>query len=188
MKCAIARPLVPSKARAKPPVRVTRAWVAVAILGSAGLRAGSATAQELQPLPAPVPPPPPSYLLGDVAPAAPAGPPPANGAQPPSEVRFEPDEPDVALLRLSATAPVERVVVNEYERWYALYGPLCQGPCTTQLGRGAYRFALAKGGRIVPVRGPVVIDGPATLTTPTGAPCAPRGWCSASRARSAGSC
>ncbi len=163
MKCAIARPLVPSKARANRPVRVTRAWVAVAILASAGLRARSATAEELQPLPAPAAPPPPSYLLGDVAPAAPAGEPPTNAAQAPTEVRFEPDEPDVALLRLNAAAPVERVAINDYERWYALYGPLCQGPCTTQLGRGAHRFALAKGGRIVPVRGPVVIDGPATL-------------------------
>jgi hypothetical protein len=78
-------------------------------------------------------------------------------------VRFEPDEPDVTLLRLSVTAPVERIFSYDYERWYALYSPVCQGPCATRLEPGAYRLALAKGSRIVPVRGPVVVGGPATL-------------------------
>jgi hypothetical protein len=81
----------------------------------------------------------------------------------PNEVRFDPDDPDVTLLSLSATVPVERLASYDYERWVGLYGPICQGPCTAHLVPGAYRFALTKGGRIVPVRGPVVLDGPATL-------------------------
>jgi hypothetical protein len=81
----------------------------------------------------------------------------------PNEVRFDPDDPDVTLLGLSAAVPVAPVGSHDYERRYALYGPICQGPCTAHLVPGAYRFALTKGGRIVPVRGPVVLDGPATL-------------------------
>ncbi len=81
----------------------------------------------------------------------------------PSEVRFEPDEADVALLSLNAAVPVERVATYDSDRWFRVYGPVCQGPCTARLLPGAYRFALAKGGRIVPVRGPVVLNGPATL-------------------------
>jgi hypothetical protein len=164
MKWAIARPFVPSKTRRKPPARATRAWAAIALLAATGLGARSATAQELQALPPPLPPPPPSYGPGEPAAAPPQAASPASSAgEAPSEVRFEPDEPDVSLLRLSAAVPGERVASYDYERWYTLYGPICQGPCTTRLPRGAYRLALAKGGRMVPVRGPVVVDGPATL-------------------------
>ena len=139
MKCGISRP-APS-----------RRWV-VALLAGTGFAARSAAAQELEPLPAPPPP--------DVVPVPVPSPP--RSAQP-NEVRFDPDEPDVTLLRLSETAPVERVFAYDYERWYAAYTPVCHGPCTTGLEPGAYRLALAKGGRIVPVRGPVVVGGPATL-------------------------
>ncbi len=146
----------------------------------------SAAAEELQPLPpppaSPPPPqqqplplaPPPPYAPGAApAPAPPApptapaetprGPPPPPPGPPPTTVRFEPDEPDVTLLRMSDSMPVERVSRYDYERWYSLYSPVCDGPCTTHLAPGAYRLALAKGGRIVPARGPVVVDGPATL-------------------------
>jgi hypothetical protein len=142
MKCAIARP---------PKTRVAGALLAAAVLAT-----GSAGAQELRPLPPPA-------LPSEVAPGLPsrgAVPSPSPGA---AEVRFEPGEPDVTLLRLSAAVPVERVTSYNSESWYSLYGPLCQGPCTTHLPPGAYRLALAKGGRIVTVRGPVVIEGPATL-------------------------
>ena len=164
MKCAIARPRAPSR---------TRAIAALlAPLVAAGLATRSATAQELEPLP---PPPVPTLGPGEVAPGAapstvapapPATPPPPPAGAPrsgPSEVHFEPDEPDVALLRLSNAIPVERAVATDFQRWYALYSPVCQGPCATHLEAGANRLALAKGGRIVPVNGPVVIDGPATL-------------------------
>ncbi len=59
--------------------------------------------------------------------------------------------------------PVERVSPYDYERWFALYSPVCSGPCTAHLAPGTYHLALARGGRIVPARGPVVVDGPATL-------------------------
>jgi hypothetical protein len=114
--------------------------------------ARTASAQELEPLPPPAP-----------APAAPLLPPPLP---PSSEVRFEPEETDVALYRLSTAAGVERFAPlgsPAYAAWYALYDPVCPGPCTTRLTPGAYRFALAKGGHIVPLRGPVVLAGPATL-------------------------
>lgn len=92
-------------------------------------------------------------------PPAPAPPPPQA-----SEVRFEPDEADVALFRLSAGLPVGGVGPRAYQQsWYPLYDPICEGPCTTNLAPGAYKLALSKGGRVVPVRGPVFLDGPATL-------------------------
>lgn len=141
MKCAVSRHPSPS-----------RGWI-VALLAGTGFVAHSAAAQELEPLPAPAPP--------DSAAVVPA-PSPPPGPQP-NEVRFEPDESDLTLLRLSETGPVERVFTYDYERWYALYSPVCHGACATRLEPGAYRLALAKGGRIVPVPGPVVVGGPATL-------------------------
>jgi hypothetical protein len=141
MKCATARPPAPS-----------RRWVA-ALLAATGLVAHSAAAQELEPLPAPPPP-------ASLPPVPPPSPPTRS---PPNEVRFEPDEPDVTLLRLSETGAVERTFSYDSERWYALYSPVCQGPCSTRLEPGAYRLALAKGGRVVPVRGAVDLRGPATL-------------------------
>jgi hypothetical protein len=158
MKCATARPPAP-------PVR----W-AVGLLTAAAFVARSAAAQELEPLPAPPPDEPPPFP-GGAAPAAPpaaAPSPPSTAPSPPprpapSEVRFEPDESDVSLLQLSQSVPVERGPAEGYERWLALYSPVCHGPCSTQLDPGAYRLALAKGGRVVPVHGPVVVHGPVTL-------------------------
>jgi hypothetical protein len=119
-------------------LRGPKAWAAAALLLSAtDLSASSAAAQEPSPPQAP--------------------------SSPPNEVRFDPDDPDVTLLSLSSTVPVERVASYNYERWYALYGPICQGPCTAHLMPGAYRLALTKGGRVVPVSGPVILNGPATL-------------------------
>jgi hypothetical protein len=109
--------------------------------------------------PAPAPPAPPGTAPAETPPGPPAPPP----GPPPTEVRFEPDEPDVTLFRMSDSVPVERLPRNDYERWVALYSPVCDGPCTTHLAPGAYRLALAKGGRIVPTRGPVIVAGPATL-------------------------
>jgi hypothetical protein len=84
--------------------------------------------------------------------------------RPPSnEVRFEPVEPNVALYRLSAAAGVAPLAPPAYAGWYAFYDPVCPGPCTTRLAPGAQRLALAREGHIVPVRGAVVLDGPATL-------------------------
>jgi hypothetical protein len=123
------------------------------MLAATGLAARSAAAQQLEPLPAP---PPPASLAPVPSPSPPPHP-------PLNEVRFEPEEPDVTLLRLSETAQVERTFSSDYERWYALYSPVCHGPCSTRLEPGAYRLALAKGGRIVPVRGAVDLRGPATL-------------------------
>jgi hypothetical protein len=142
MKCATARPPAPS-----------RRW-GVALLAATGLVAHSAAAQELEPLPAP--PPPPASLPPVPSPSPPPRP-------PPNEVRFEPEEPDVTLLRLSETGAVERTFSYDSERWYALYSPVCQGPCSTRLEPGEYHLALAKGGRVVPVRGAVDLRGPATL-------------------------
>ena len=78
-------------------------------------------------------------------------------------MRFEPDETDVALFRLSNALPVQGVPTQPYGTWYSLYDPICQGPCATRLPPGAYRLALSKGGRVVPVRGPVILNGPAIL-------------------------
>jgi hypothetical protein len=145
MKCATARLAVPSNA-----------WAALALLVGLGLWPRGAAAQELLPLPAPAPGP-------EVAPATPPPPAPPPPPRAPSEVRFEPDEADVALFRTSTAVPVAGVAPRAYPGWYPLYDPICEGPCTTHLAPGAYRLGLSKGGRIVPVRGPVVIDGPATL-------------------------
>jgi hypothetical protein len=78
-------------------------------------------------------------------------------------VRFEPEETDIALFRLTTAVPVPGVPTHPFGGWYTLYDPICEGPCTTQLTPGAHRLALSKGGRVVPVRGPVVLNGPATL-------------------------
>ncbi len=78
-------------------------------------------------------------------------------------MRFEPDETDVALFRLTTAMPVPGVPTQPFGAWYSLYDPVCQGPCSTRLEPGAYRLALSKGGRVVPVHGPVILNGPATL-------------------------
>ena len=64
---------------------------------------------------------------------------------------------------MSDSIPVEHVSPYDSDRWFSLYSPVCRGPCTAQLPPGMHRFALAKGGRIVPVRGAVVVNGPAIL-------------------------
>ncbi len=104
------------------------------------------------------------------APAAVPGSPPGAPAQPPapakapSELRFEPNDPDVGLLNRTGAVPVGPAGWDYYERRYApLYSPVCEGPCTTRVAPGAYRFALVKGGRVVPASEAVVLAGPANL-------------------------
>jgi hypothetical protein len=91
-------------------------------------------------------------------------PPPRGGL---AAVRFDPDEPGLRLLSLTGVGPIARVVGFDGEWWVAGYGPIyqrvCDGPCMARFEPGAYRLALAKGGRVVPAGGPAVIDGPATL-------------------------
>jgi hypothetical protein len=79
-------------------------------------------------------------------------------------VRFEPDDPGVGLLAVSGAIATQNLGPFPYEHGFApVYRPLCDGPCTANLSPGSYRLALAKGGRVVPVSGPVVVSGPATL-------------------------
>ena len=112
--------------------------------------------------------------------APPQKPPPLVGSSPGqrtanAEVRFEPDEPGVRLLTLSGEMPFEQVGFVHYGWWgprgyyyghgvAPIYTPLCEGPCTLRLVPGPYHWALGEpSGRIVPVAGPSMIGGPATL-------------------------
>jgi hypothetical protein len=83
-------------------------------------------------------------------------------------VRFEPDEPDLALMQRAGVAPVTEVTRFRH-LWYfdrrlaSVYAPVCEGPCTVTFAPGEYRLGVSKGGgRAVPVA-PVRIDGPAVL-------------------------
>ena len=166
-----------------------KAFAALGVVAAAGLSAASAEAQALEPLP---PLPPGSYLIGaspscaatsdpsEAAPPAPAGatpqappsaaPPAPPGATPPappeapSPMRFDPDQPDVGLLNRTGAMSVGPAGWDYYERRFApVYTSVCEGPCTTRLPSGPYRFALVKGGRVVPASESVVLEGPATL-------------------------
>jgi len=98
----------------------------------------------------------------------PPPPPPAYRA-PAEEVRFEPDEPGLMLLRQNGAVPVTRISTFPTFLWFErglapLYAPVCPGPCITRMQPGEYRLALSKdGGRAVPSVGPVDIRGPSAI-------------------------
>jgi hypothetical protein len=83
-------------------------------------------------------------------------------------MRFEPEEPELALMIKSGEMPYRNLQRFRYTWYYergvvALYAPICDGPCATQLVQGAYHVALSKrGGKPVPA-GIAVVDGPSTL-------------------------
>jgi hypothetical protein len=85
------------------------------------------------------------------------------------EVRFEPDEPGLILLRRDGAVPVMRVSASPHFLWFEhglapLYAPVCPGPCTMRMQPGDYQLALAKdGGGPVPALDPVFIRGPSTI-------------------------
>ena len=110
----------------------------------------------------PPPPPPPGY-------SAPAPPPRATARPPalarPEQVRFEPEDSDIALMMQTGEMPFRHVQRFRHD-WYVergftpAYSPICDGPCATELVPGPYHLALAKnGGRAFPV-GSVVIERP----------------------------
>jgi hypothetical protein len=113
----------------------------------------------------PPPPPPPGY------PAPPYGAPAAArpaAAGRPEQVRFEPDDPDLALMMQTGELPF-RHVQRFRHAWYVergftpAYSPICDGPCATELAPGPYHLALSKdGGRSLPV-GSVVLTGPSMI-------------------------
>jgi len=85
------------------------------------------------------------------------------------EVRFRPDEPDVALLSRSGQAPFARMAPYGYGWYYEqgiipLYSPICEGPCLTTVPPGTYDLALSKPGRrAVPVHRAVVLTRPTEI-------------------------
>lgn len=117
---------------------------------------------------------PPAYV-----PLMPPGHPPPFSPRVPSpaavDARFDPDNPDVQLLSLSAEIPFEHVAAGRRGWWrpggYSMgfglapvYAPLCDGPCNLRLMRGPYHLALSKrGGTPVPVEQTVFIGGSSTL-------------------------
>jgi hypothetical protein len=92
----------------------------------------------------------------------------ATQARPGEPVRYEPEDPDVALMMRSGEMPYRTVQrfrhVYYVERGFApVYAPICEGPCNTQLAPGVYHLALSKdGGRAIPV-GEVVLNGPSAI-------------------------
>jgi len=113
----------------------------------------------------PAPPPPPGYPAPASVPRAAARPMAVERA---AQVRFEPEEPDVALMMQTGEMPF-RHVQRFRHAWYVerglapAYSPICDGPCATELAPGPYHLALAKnGGRAFPV-GSVVLNGPSMI-------------------------
>jgi hypothetical protein len=113
----------------------------------------------------PPPPPPPGYPAPPYG--APAAPRPAAAGRP-EQVRFEPDDPDLALMMQTGELPF-RHVQRFRHAWYVergftpAYSPICDGACATELAPGPYHLALSKdGGRSLPV-GSVVLTGPSTI-------------------------
>lgn len=154
---------------------LTRSLFGVAIAVGMVAFTSPAWAQELPGLP----PGSPGPLPPEVSRPAPAHPPestadPAADEAPPGaplpieSVHFEPDEPELTLLVQRGQTPYRSLQRFRYTWYYergvaALYAPVCDGPCTTQLAQGAYHFALSRdGGKVVPA-GVVVVDGPSTL-------------------------
>jgi hypothetical protein len=143
--------------------------------------APQARAQDTAPPPPPPPPsaPPPMPTEATPPPAppgryyAPGGP---SNAQPPpppppprmDQVRFEPEDPDLALMVRTGETPFQHVQrfrhVWYYERGFApVYSPVCEGPCTTQLAPGIYHLAIAReGGHPVPAA-VVALNGPSAI-------------------------
>jgi hypothetical protein len=126
------------------------------------------TAEPSSPAPTYRPPPPP-----DSAPQSPRNA--VVPAQSTAEVRFEPDDPNLRLMTLSAVMPYQELAFVRHGWWRPrryyfgfgaapVYVPLCSGPCTLRLMRGPYHFALAKsGGNVLPLAGKQVITGASTL-------------------------
>ena len=153
----------------------------LAPLGSIPSALAQAAPPSNEPPPNYTPPPPPAGY--DTAPsyAAPPGappPPPTRGrgraGAGGTEVRFEPDEPDLQLYSMSGGVPFERI--RRYHRgwwgggysvgygWAPEYSPVCDQACATRFSPGPYHLALSKnGGRVVPVYGPAVITGPSLI-------------------------
>jgi len=124
--------------------------------------------------PAYTPPPPSGGYNAPPSYSAPPGPPPPMApARSASEVRFQPDEPDVELLSMSGSMPVERIHHWHHGWWggYAVgygwaptYAPVCVGPCARRFLPGPYHLALSKGGGpVVPAYGPAYINGPSLI-------------------------
>ena len=83
-------------------------------------------------------------------------------------VLFEPEGSELTLMIQSGEMPYRNIQRFRHTWYYergvvALYTPICDGPCATQLVEGAYHLALSKkGGKPVPA-GVVVVDGPSAL-------------------------
>ncbi len=165
-----------------------RAHAVIATVLTALVPLGAAQRAAAQPTPPPAapppnytpPPPPPGYESQSEPSApppgyesppgyAPRGRPAARGS---TEVRFEPDEPDLELLSMSGAVPVERF--HPYHHywwggrysygWAPAYSPVCDQACATRFFPGPYHLALAKnGGSPVPADGPAVIRGPSLI-------------------------
>jgi hypothetical protein len=83
-------------------------------------------------------------------------------------LRFEPDAPDVRLM--GPTGEEYGLAVHEfragtyYERgMMTTYGSVCDGPCTREMPRGEYSFALSKHGRRPLPVGTLSLEGPAMV-------------------------
>ncbi|MGO9713633.1 MAG: hypothetical protein ACLQBL_32560, partial [Polyangiaceae bacterium] len=118
---------------------------------------------EAPPPPPPAPPPaPPEY-------APPSSPSAARLAPGPmTQVRFEPADPDIALMMQTGELPYRRV--HRFHRaWYVergftpAYSPICDTPCTTEITPGAYHLALSKDGGTARPVGTVVLNAPSTI-------------------------
>ncbi len=151
------------------PMRLTNfhlvALTSLCALGAYTPRArADAGPPQQEPAPPTVQPPPPRM-------PRPPGPPP-SAERGSFDVQFEPNDPDVSLLNESGMVPA--VYGYRYRGWgwrrrgwFAGYAPaferVCTGPCPARFAPGEYHMALARGGRLVPVEGPVVLSGPSVL-------------------------
>jgi hypothetical protein len=130
-----------------------------------------AYAQDVSP---PGPPPPPPSPIQAPVPAPGALPVSPRNAEPaaPAEVRFEPETPDLALLRQTGERSYRHVTrfasvqydIRYYERRVeSQYAQVCAGPCTTELVPGEYALAISKNGRSPVPAEAVRLDGPSTV-------------------------
>jgi hypothetical protein len=158
---------------------VAATLMALVPLGAVRRAAAQSAPPADEPPPSYTPPPPPPGYESAPNEAAPPGyaPPPAYAprgrarAAGNTEVRFEPDEPDLTLLSMSGAAPVERF--HPYRHWWGgrysygwapMYSPVCDQACATRFAPGPYHLALSKnGGPPVPAYGPAVIRGPSLI-------------------------
>jgi hypothetical protein len=115
--------------------------------------------------------PPPSSAPSTGAPPPPYGPPRGARARTGAgqAVRFEPDQPGLRMMTLSAEVPVTRFGGFHHSWWYErgyapVYAPVCDAPCDARLEAGTYHLAVSKdGGRPVPAQEVAVIRGPSTV-------------------------